>query len=160
MYLDNCKTIEELKAGYRTWTKKLHPDLGGDTESMKILNNEYDELFNVLKNKHNATHDEKHQCTETPEEFRDIIEKLFHIEGIDIELCGSWLWISGETYAHKAELKAAGCMWASQKKMWYWRHPEDGMGHNRKSQSMDYIRSKYGSQYIDREGRESTRIPA
>ena len=47
MYLNNCKTIEELKAQYRAWTKKLHPDCGGSDADMKALNLEYEKIFNA-----------------------------------------------------------------------------------------------------------------
>ena len=58
MYLDKAKTLEELKQQYRAWTKKLHPDCGGSDEQMKALNAEYERLFNILKDKHNAAADE------------------------------------------------------------------------------------------------------
>ena len=40
--------------------------------------------------------------------------------------------------------------------MWYWRHPEDARGHYRSKRSMNEIRSKYGSQVFDADGRERT----
>ena len=47
------------------------------------------------------------------------------------------------------ELKAAGCRWSSNKKLWYWRHAEDANGwHRGKKYSMNNIRMKYGSQYF------------
>ena len=149
-YLDKCATLEELKKAYRAWTKKLHPDCGGSTEEMKVLNLEFEQMFNLLKDKHNATADEKHKVTECPEEFIEIMSVLSGLSGLDIELCGSWLWISGETYQHKAALKAAGCKWSKNKAKWYWRHEEDSgnLPFKRKTMSMSYIRMKYGSERI------------
>ena len=63
-----------------------------------------------------------------------------------VELCGCWLWISGDTKPVKEELKAAGCRWSSSKKMWYWRHQEDGAHWSRGKKTMSQIRMKYGSQ--------------
>ena len=103
-YFQNCKTLDELKAEYRRLIKIHHPDRGGDTATMQAINNEYAARFEVLKKQHNDTHDAEHQTTETPREFIEILEKLLKIDGLDIELCGSWLWISGDTYSHKAEL--------------------------------------------------------
>ena len=145
MYFTNCKTLDELKKEYRRLCMANHPDLGGDLETMKAINNAHDSMFEILKRQHNSAADENHQTTETAEEFRDIIDLLIHLDGLIVELCGSWLWISGETKNHKDALKTAGCRWSNNKKMWYWRHPED-RGHYHKSKtSIGEIRMKYGS---------------
>lgn len=38
---------------------------------------------------------------------------------IEIELVGSWIWVSGNTYPVKEQLKEAGIFWAGKKKKWY-----------------------------------------
>ncbi len=148
MYLNGCKTIEELKQCYRSWTKKLHPDCGGSDEEMKVLNAEYEKCFEILKNKHNAAADEAHQTTETAAEFIEILEKLRNCHGLIIELCGSWLWISGNTYENRDTLKEAGCRWSKNKNKWYWRHEEDKPERKHKSMSMQWIRDRYGSETL------------
>ena len=50
----------------------------------------------------------------------DTIVQLKQLEGLNIDLLGSWLWIGGNTKANKEALKALGCRWASKKKLWYW----------------------------------------
>ena len=151
-YFKNIKTLDELKAAYRRLVMQHHPDRGGDTATMQQINAEYDELHEVLKNKHNATADEFHQTTETPEEFRQIIELLLKLQGLTVELCGSWLWISGDTLQHKDKLKAAGCRWSASKKMWYWRHAEESQKWHRGKSTINEIRYKYGSQVITEAG--------
>lgn len=152
MYLNKCRTLEELKALYRTLTKKLHPDLGGSTEEMKRLNNEYDEMFRILKDKHNATADENHQTTETPEEFRDIIEVLIHFEGVEVELCGSWIWCRGNTFQYKDQLKEMGFQWSKSKKSWHWHHATlNDLARKHWGYSMDKIREMHGSQIFKNE---------
>lgn len=148
-FFKNVNSLEELKKEYRRLVMLHHPDHGGDTATMQAINAEHDALFEALKAKHNAEHDEDHQTTETPEEFREIIEALLRMDGVEVELCGSWLWIGGNTRAYKDELKAAGCRWSSNKKLWYWRHEEDSSSwHRGKTYSMGKIRTKYGSQYF------------
>lgn len=154
-FFTNCRTLDELKAEYRRLAMKHHPDRGGDLETMKQINAEHDALFEILKKQHNDTHDEAHQTTETAEEFRDILNKLLKLDGLTVELCGSWLWISGETYTHKAELKAAGCRWSNNKKAWYWRHEESARPWHRGKATMAEIRMKYGSQVFSAQGEES-----
>jgi hypothetical protein len=145
-YFNNCQTLDQLKAEYRRLTKIHHPDCGGSDEAMKEVNADYTARFEVLKNQHNKTADEYHQTTEAPEDFIEIINQLVKLDGIEIELCGAWLWIGGNTREHKDALKAAGCRWSSNKNLWYWRHPEDGRKWHKGNKSMNQIRSKYGSQ--------------
>lgn len=154
-YFTNIKTLDELKAAYRRLAMQYHPDRGGDTETMKAINNEHDELFEQLKRQHNASADEYHQTTETPEEFRAIIELLLRLDGLTVELCGSWLWIGGNTREHKDALKAAGCRWSNNKKLWYWHHAEEGRKWRRGKATMSDIRTKYGSQVFDAAGERS-----
>lgn len=147
-YFVNCTTLEELKMEYRRLAMMYHPDReGGDLAIMKMVNNDHDEMFEILKKRANATAGAGRETTETPEEFREIIEKLIRMDGIDVELCGSWLWISGDTFPHREELKAAGCRWAKAKRMWYWHH-EDAGAWKRGKLSMEAIREKYGSEKI------------
>ena len=145
-YFTNCKTLDELKSEYRRLAMIHHPDVGGDTATMQAINAEYDRLHNILRDAHNQAADEQHQTTETAEEFRTIIEVLLCMDGLEVELCGSWLWIGGNTREHKDELKAAGCRWSSNKKLWYWRHAEDGHRWHKGNKTMAQIRTKYGSQ--------------
>lgn len=142
-------TLEELKRTYRKLAFMYHPDHGGNLEQMKELNNQYEELFNTLKNAYNEGKTEDKQMHECPAEFVDIMMNIMDLEGLEIELCGSWVWVSGNTKEHKDILKQNGFMWASKKCMWYWRSPEDAQqNRSRKGTSMDDIRTKYGSDKI------------
>lgn len=145
-YFAACTTLDELKKEYRRLAMTHHPDHGGDTATMQAINGEYSEAFARLKDQHNAAADEAHQTSETPEEFITIISQLLRFPGLTVELCGSWLWITGETYGIKDQLKAAGCRWSSSKKAWYWHHPEEGHRWHKGTATMSDIRTKYGSQ--------------
>lgn len=150
-YFASCKSLEQLKKEYRRLAMQYHPDRGGDLRIMQAINADYDKAFQALKNAHNANPNAK-PINETPEEFRAAISKIINLPGLVIELCGSWVWVSGETMTHREALKAAGYRWAPKKRMWYWRSDKDA-SHSRKTQSMDYIREKYGSEILttDRE---------
>lgn len=145
-YFQNVTSLDELKKQYRRLAMKYHPDQGGDTATMQAINDEHDRLFEALKEKHNASADQYHQTTETAAEFRGIIEALLKLDGLEIELCGAWLWISGNTKPHKDTLKAVGCRWSNNKKLWYWHHSEDGRRWHKGTSTMTDIRTKYGSQ--------------
>lgn len=148
------ETLEELKNMYKKLAIANHPDHGGTTETMQQINSEYTELFENLKNTHRNADGEKYTARETTDEtaaeFIDIIAKLVRLPGIIIELCGSWLWITGETRAVKDELKELGFRWSKNKSAWYYHHGEYRKGKG--EMSLDDIRIKYGStQYTSRQ---------
>lgn len=157
MYFENVQTLDELKAVYRKLAMKHHPDVGGDTETMQRINAEYEAVFERLKAEQNNraaadTTGKTYATAEQAADFIEIINKLIRMDGLVIELCGRWLWISGDTMKHKDELKAAGCRWSSQKKMWSWHFPEDGGYKKHKAKSMSYIRARYGSSMVGAAG--------
>jgi len=146
MYFINPKTIEELKQQYKKLTLKWHPDVTGrDTnKEMADINKEYEKLFNLLK--HSSTY-EKDFDANVNDGFREVIDKIIHLN-ISIEICGTWIWISGETKLVKDQLKEAGFWWAGKKKQWYWKPVDEIRSKRTKTLTMDEIREKYGSNKI------------
>lgn len=155
-WFNDPRTLEELKRQYRDLTKKHHPDLGGNAEDMKAINNEYDKLFARLKNVHEGqdgkSYHSKQENHERPEHFRAIIEQLVKSgvlkkEDVKIEIIGSWLWASGNTIPVKENLKAIGFRWGAAKRAWYWN---DGNYRkiSRRRFTMDELRNMYGSETI------------
>ena len=141
-----CKTQEEIKKEYRRLCFIHHPDKGGETSVMQEINAEY------ARASANATRREQPDWTEAQyrtaatvaEEIREAIERIVTLQGLQIEICGLWVWVGGNTRVHKEALKAAGYKWASKKKKWYFAGvPAGGYGW-----SMDKIRSRYGSQRV------------
>lgn len=125
---------------------------------MQQINAEYDEvvkrLFRVASDGcTQATEQEARDAQDVAEAFRAAVLAIIHLEGLEVELCGSWLWVSGDTYQHREALKAAGYRWASKKQMWYWRPEESACPHHRRGASMAQIRIKYGSERIKSDGR-------
>ncbi|MDE6388945.1 MAG: molecular chaperone DnaJ [Lachnospiraceae bacterium] len=54
-YFKNVKSFEDLKEQFKALARKNHPDCGGDAETMKAINAEYDSLFPIWKHRHNLT---------------------------------------------------------------------------------------------------------
>ena len=144
-YFKMPKDYADFKAQYRRLAMQYHPDVGGSEEIMKIINAEYDFLFPQMRDKYNAQQREHNRAetTETPDDYKTIISALLRM-GLIVELCGTWLWISGDTKPHKDKLKSLGCVWSPKKKMWSWKPPQEYRRYNR-THSMSYIRNKYGS---------------
>ena len=147
-YFNGCKSIEEIKRLYHKLAMQNHPDLGGKLETMQAINNEYDIVAEQFKNIHeNASGEtyesEEQQNNEIPSDFRDMINNLIHMEGIIVELVGKWIWVTGNSYQHKDNIKKMGFKYASTKKAWFWHNPEDSTV-NRKKMSLEDIKTKYG----------------
>ena len=164
-YFENAKTLDELKAAYRRAAMLHHPDMGGDVAEMQRINAEYATRFEVLKAQQNAAAASdptgRTQATaESAGDFVAIITLLLSLDGLEVELCGRWLWIGGNTKAHKEALKAAGCRWCPKKGLWSWHFSEDGVRYRKRGNtSMADIRSKYGSQRFSRPG-DADGLPA
>lgn len=148
-YFNNCKSIEDVKATYKSLAKKYHPDIAGaeSTATMQEINSEFEKAFEKYKNIHESaegnTYETEQQTTETPAEFMEIINKLINCEGLNIELVGRWIWLSGNSYPYKDIIKSLGFKWANTKKAWYWHSEQDGTA-NRKRMSLEQIKEKYG----------------
>lgn len=150
-YFKNIKNLEELRKTYRDLLKKHHPDNGGNTEIMQEINSEYERMFEILKHTAGTTatadDTEKTDYTKaTDEAIREILSKLI-IFDITIEIVGSWIWVSGNTYPVKEQIKEAGLKWSKARKMWYFA-PTDHKRHRGSKDSFEEIKSKYGSQKV------------
>ena len=148
-YFKNCSTLAEVKAMYKQLAKQFHPDITGTdtTAIMQAINAEYAKAIKLAASGANLSQDEQDAEILNAEQYKNAINAIINLHGINIELCGGWIWVSGNTYQHKDTFKAHGFYFASAKKMWYFRSPEYATS-NRKKHTMDEIRTKYGTQKI------------
>ena len=103
-YFESCKTAEELKQTYKQLARKLHPDCnpGKDTTAeFQRMQSEYESSWERLKDCHVNKDGEFYKSStpteETAADFMNIINELLRYKNITVELCGSWLWVYGET---------------------------------------------------------------
>lgn len=151
-YFKDINTLEELRKQYKELLKKYHPDNGGDVAIMQEVNAEYDKLFKILKDKHENDTTTEHTeyysqymyDWENDKALREVLEKIINFDGIEILICGQWIWVDGNTYSYKKELKEIGFRWASSKKKWYF-HTDTFRKKSRKTLSMEDIQNYYGS---------------
>ena len=143
-------TLDDLKTAYREACKKYHPDINPNgLELMKVVNVAY-EFLKEHFGKWSA--DQQTNDTSLTEAMQDVFNNIRHFVNIKTEVCGSWLWISGETWRYKKELgkNGLGLKYASKKQMWYWN---DGTFRKRGKRvfDMNEIRAKYGSVDLEQE---------
>jgi hypothetical protein len=143
-YFKDCTTLEEVKRRYKTLALLHHPDRGGETATMQEINIEYS---NIVKNPLFSFDQQSKVNQDDFLKYPDLIDQVVKLNGIIIELIGDWLWLSGNTYPHKAILKKLGFFFAPKKVMWYYRPPEY-KAPNSNPMSIDDIRLKFGSELI------------
>ena len=163
-YFKNVNTLEELRKQYKELLKQYHPDNpNGSTEATQAINAEYDRLFKVLKDKHEskqtstdgakADFNANKYDFEADEKLREVLQKIINFTNINIEVVGCWLWVDGDTYPYRNDLKEIGFKWASEKKKWYF-HTEAFRKRSKRKLSMDDIRNLYGSTEVQTEQRK------
>jgi hypothetical protein len=150
-YFQGCHTVEAIKKAYRSWAFKLHPDHGGNDADMKELNRQYEiALQGCDRQKSYDEQGEEHTYYYNEDIERGLMDKIAELlslkmEGVDIFLIGTWLWIIGDSKPYKSELKNLGCMWHSKRGCWYWRGVTSKAWAN-SPHSLGDLAKKYGVQ--------------
>lgn len=158
-FFTECSTLEEVKKLYRKLCFEHHPDRGGNTATMQSINNEYAFVCARMAKEGSKKDGSKRTAAEaeaeilSAEAYQEAINKIIHLEGINIELIGYWLWVTGETkqYAKILGSEPARFIYAGKKSdrsAWFFR-TENFKTRNKKGMDLDDIRNKYGSEKIN-----------
>src|SRR5690606_15148649 len=131
-YFDGLTNESEIKTRYKELAKRHHPDLGGYLEIMKVINCQYEKILTGAYQIVGKSITEIDELLVKDEMYRQKIFSVSSLSGVTVELCGSWIWISGDTKTHKEIFKTSGFKWSPKKCMWYYR-PEGQKCFSRKS---------------------------
>lgn len=138
--------MTDIKKAWRKLQSQYHPDknpLG--TEMCKIINDAYETL-----GKEDYSQEE---VLDEPSDYLNVLEGLFgallRMDDVSVEVCGSWVWVTGNTKPYRDILKEVGCVWASKKVAWYLR-PEGERKRKffGKVYTLDEIRKTHGSEVV------------
>lgn len=149
-FFNDCKGIDEIKSRYRDLARKHHPDLGGCPETMKTINSQYEKELRGDYEKSGNSFTDIEELLKRDKEAAQALGEISGIPNITIEVCGTWIWVGGNTKDVKDKLKASNFRWASKKKNWYWRPSEEKTRSRKGSMTMDWIREKYGSKDLNK----------
>ena len=141
-------TPEEIRTLYRKLAHQHHPDKGGETEKMKELNRIYKEVL-AKASKDDPKFDIHHE-----EKLMEKIQQVINLEDVKIEVLGTWLWITGETYQHKDFLRENGFFFSKHKIAWYYRNEAEQGKWKWSAKPLELIRKKYGSHEVKNQGQK------
>lgn len=155
-YFKDCQTLDEAKKLFRKLVFQTHPDHGGTDEAFNAVV----ESFEAFKPSKEIREDEyKNWNGKT---YAEIINQLLIIAktyNIEIEIIGSWIWVSGETKAAKDMITAIP-IGDSMKRAFRWKKvkwsffPADYKKMNKKTFTHTEIQDMYGSTKIEQEEQE------
>jgi len=135
-------SFDQIKRAYRVACSKFHPDKNpAGTEMMKMVNLAWAAIQDYVQG--SILSEDGFEAGEYGDELNAALNAIIGL-GLDIEICGSWIWVSGDTRPHRETLKGAGFKWAPKKMMWNFR-PAGWKSRSKGSYSMDDIREKHGS---------------
>lgn len=162
-YFVHTGDMQELRKEYHSHCLKMHPDKGGEHRAFVEMQNEYEQLFARLAageaGRANESGKRARFTTEGERAIMEMIDRLMAVPGIVIEICGTWLWVGGNTFPVHERIKGFGFKFSRQKRRWYWS-PYLGEKRRRGRYSMDKIRARYGSEVIESEAQTVLELSA
>ncbi len=141
-YFADLKTVEAIKLRYRKLAKEHHPDLGGDLAIMQAINQQYHTALKACDGQKSEGYSYRYK-QDVEEELMAKLQELLKLRNLDIALIGYWLWVTGDTRQNKEALKAAGLIWHSKRKCWYYK-PKDWKRSFQSKSDLSELASKYG----------------
>jgi len=153
-YFENVETLENLRREYHRLAFINHPDKGGDLKTMQLINDQYDKMSKLLiSSDASFSEGRKEYEQQVSEELRERLNRIIRLPGIMIELIGSWIWITGNTFSVRDTLKEEGYKFSHPKAAWYW-HKGDYFKKSGVLLSMEEMRDLWGQQKIESEPTE------
>lgn len=141
-------TLEEVKKARRSLMLKFHTDINPNGEVFaKAINNAYDFLCKLTfpLNCESKLESKSYLF----DLFSDILKDFSHCNDVNFEICGVYLWATGNIEEYEDLFDKSPFTYASKKNAWYFC-PKKLMGKRRRKKtfSMDEIRDRHGHQRI------------
>lgn len=131
----------EAKTLYRKLAVKLHPDKnGGSHDAFTALQNEYESFLTGNFSFSAKQAKDEINGVDTFIKANDFIQAF---DGVTVELTGSWVWLSGNTYPYRETIKKHGFRYSKSKKKWY-KAPGELKRKRVRGTSFDKIKEQYG----------------
>lgn len=118
--MSTSETLEDLKRVYAD----EYSEVRYDVDLLKDLDHAWEDNFDAVQCLH-RTKGGKVYSTESAQNheivgfFPEFVEAISNMADVELEIEGTWMWVSGNTKPHREELKKFGLRWAPKRKMWY-----------------------------------------
>lgn len=143
-YFSKLETIEQIRKEYNKLAFQYHPDLNKDPDACRIMQEINAEYQQAIKQVKSGESTKDYFDAEKAANYPEIINKIISFTGIKIDLCGSWVWLTGKTFLYREQLKEIGFMFSHSKKAWFWNNNKQGFRRLRGFYSLKEIYEKYG----------------
>lgn len=157
--LEKIDSVETLRNEFKKLCFKLHPDKGGNETDFKNMQNEFESCLKFFSGKKTKTQSETQSeqkegfnytyNSEFEKNLMNVIINLVNYLDLTLEVCGSWLWVTGDTKKHKDLLKSLNCRYHAKKTCWFFcDYDESKKTFRSKELDMNEIRLKHGSKVV------------
>ena len=145
---------ESVFKAYRRKAKEYHPDLGGNLELMVLVNLAFEVLEAIDFQWPTQDGEQARNSTPLTETLSNLWNEIKHYRGIQGEVIGTWLWVSGDTYPIREYLKGLGFRFSHLKRAWYF-HEGAYWKHSKNNFDMNDLRAMWGSEDLESEEAEA-----
>ncbi len=135
----------EIKAAYKKMMVIHHPDKDGGSVQMSQLINE---AWATLKDFNEVEYRQAENSDDLAKKYQDAINAVVDLDGVQVEICGSWIWVTGDTKPHKDILKENHFRYSRGKGWYFTTAPRRRIRSNKTS--IDDIREAHGSAVVKR----------
>ena len=163
MFFDTVYQVNDIKSLYRDLAFQYHPDRNpaADFEKfnrlMQQVNAEYHEALKSADRQTAKGEDGKdHTYYYNQEREQAVVDKIaelikLQMDGVDIWLVGTWVWVEGNTRPYKDQLgkDGLGLSWHSKRKMWYFRTAQYRTQYS--GADFDTLKTMYGAEKYENE---------
>jgi len=143
-YFVGCLSLNEAKHRYLAFARKHHPAFGGNPGDLLMVILEFrmiprDPSFGFNQFPEDVKEDFRH--------FPELLDRLFKWK-LEVELIGTWTWVSGNTYPYREQLTELGFIYEATKMVWYNR-PASCRSANPKPLPFDRIRALHHQNFAN-----------
>jgi len=156
-WFEGVTQVNEVKGLYRRLALRFHPDRkpDGDTRKMQEINSQYEQMLKGAHGQVSCGDDGKEHTYYWNEAVeREVMEKILETLAknlpVEVDLVGTWIWLSGtrkDDMDTRNALKELKYRWHSKRQLWFYhtktyRHKYTGI-------PMEDLRRAYGSRRFD-----------